>query len=60
MQMMKNFQKYASIIPILARGDSYTIEEIKEIKTQLIFKASNYKVRWFDFAEVKKINFLSK
>jgi len=52
MQMMKNFQKYSSIIPILARGDSYTIEEIKEIKTQLIFKASNYKVRWFDFAEV--------
>jgi len=54
MQMMKNLQKYTSIIPILARGDSYTIEEIKEIKTQLIFKASNYRVRWFDFAEALK------
>jgi len=55
---MKNLRKYCSIIPILAKGDSFTTEEIKELKTQLIAKAYNHKLEWFDFAEVILSNIL--
>lgn len=32
---MKIIQKYVNIIPILAKGDCYTMEEIKKFKRDL-------------------------
>jgi hypothetical protein len=37
---------------VLAKGDSYTVNEIREIKLNLIKEAFDYKIGWFDFAEV--------
>jgi len=48
---MKKLQKYTNIIPIIARGDTYTIDEIREIKMNLIKDAHDYKINWFDFSE---------
>ena len=56
LMFMKKFQKYANIIPVLAKGDSYTIEEIKEMKLNLIKEAHDYKIEWFDVAEALKDN----
>ena len=49
---MKKLKKYCNIIPILAKGDSYTVKEIREMKLNLIKEAYDYKIDWFDFAEV--------
>lgn len=49
---MKKLQKYSNIIPILAKGDSYTSEEIKAIKLALINQAHDHKIEWFDCLEV--------
>jgi Septin family protein len=49
---MKRLKKYVNIIPVLAKGDSYTVNEIKEMKLNLIREAHDYKIEWFDFAEV--------
>ena len=49
---MKKLQKYVNIIPILAKGDSYTVEEIKSIKLTLINQAYDHKIEWFDCLEV--------
>lgn len=50
--IMRKLKKLCNIVPILARGDSYTVEEVKEIKTQLLGKAKQWKLDWFDFNEV--------
>jgi septin family protein len=49
---MKKLKKYCNIIPILAKGDALTIQEIKEMKLNLIKEAHDYKIEWFDFNEV--------
>jgi len=49
---MKKLQKYVNIIPILAKGDSYTVEEIKAVKLTLINQAHDHKLEWFDCLEV--------
>ena len=49
---MKKLQKYVNIIPILAKGDSFTVEEIKAIKLTLINQAFDHKIEWFDCLEV--------
>jgi len=51
---MKRLKKYVNIIPVLAKGDSYTVNEIKEMKLNLIREAHDYKIEWFDFAEALK------
>jgi len=38
----------------LAKGDALTIQEIKEMKLNLIKEAHDYKIEWFDFAEALK------
>jgi len=51
---MKKLKKYCNIIPILAKGDSYTIKEIKEIKQNFLSEAHDSKLEWFDFEEALK------
>ena len=51
-ECMKKFSKYCSVIPILAKGDSYTAGEVRELKNDLIQRAFDLKLDWFDFAEV--------
>jgi septin family protein len=55
---MKKLKKYCNIVPILAKGDSYTVKEIREMKLNLIKEAYDYKIDWFDFAEVKIVRFI--
>ncbi|EAS04011.2 septin protein (macronuclear) [Tetrahymena thermophila SB210] len=62
---LKKLQEYVSIIPILARGDSYTPEEVKQYKKQLRNDADQNKIFFFDPQEVfqdqpEKLNKLLK
>ena len=52
---MKKLQKYANIIPVIAKGDCYTFDEIKEIKLNIIKQAEENNLIWFDCIEVKLI-----
>lgn len=40
-----------SVIPIIAKGDIYTIEEIKEFKKKIREKVISSQVKWFDIEE---------
>jgi len=50
---MKNLKKFSNIVPILARGDSYTTEEVKSIKTSFLKEAQEWKLEFFNFHEVQ-------
>ncbi|EAS01103.2 septin protein (macronuclear) [Tetrahymena thermophila SB210] len=41
-------QEHVSIIPILAKGDTYMIEEVKQIKQNIIKDAHDNKISFFD------------
>lgn len=49
---MKKLSKFCNIVPILAKGDSYIGEEVKELKAELMKRMSQSKIELFDFAEV--------
>ena len=36
---MKRLARYTNIIPVLAKGDSYSTEEVKELKKNLRIQA---------------------
>jgi septin family protein len=65
---MKKLQRYTNIIPILAKGDSYTPEEIIILKNNIRTEAYDNKIDWFDcenvyFIKLKEFfntNFCSK
>ena len=44
-----------NIIPILAKGDVYTPDEVKMIKKNIIGDAKEAGLEWFDCAKVKII-----
>lgn len=50
--LMKKFQKYTNIIPVIPKGDSYTVEEINEMKMSIIQQAAEQQIKWFDCFEV--------
>lgn len=50
--LMKKFQKYTNIIPVIPKGDSYTVEEINEMKKSIIEQAAKQQIRWFNCVEV--------
>ncbi len=52
LMLMKKIQKYSNVIPIIPKGDSYTVEEIHEIKRNIIQQAAEQKIKWFDCFEV--------
>lgn len=49
---MKKLAEFCNIIPVLAKGDSYIEEEVKELKSQLIKRIHESKIELFDFDEV--------
>lgn len=49
--MLKRIQKYANIIPIIAKADSFVHKELLEIKLGLITKAAERKINFFDCRE---------
>ncbi|KAL4481531.1 hypothetical protein ABPG74_007620 [Tetrahymena malaccensis] len=51
---LQKIQEYVTIIPILARGDSYTPEEVVQYKKQLRKDADENKIIFFDPSEVFK------
>lgn len=53
---MSRLEKYTNIIPILAKGDSLTIEEIKSIKTILSMEAKKKGLKWFDIKHTLRNN----
>eukprot|EP01017_Pseudomicrothorax_dubius_P006486 TRINITY_DN11852_c0_g1_i3.p1 TRINITY_DN11852_c0_g1~~TRINITY_DN11852_c0_g1_i3.p1 ORF type:complete len:541 (+),score=82.85 TRINITY_DN11852_c0_g1_i3:34-1656(+) len=54
--MMKKLQKFVPIIPILAKGDTYTVQEIKEIKATLLKDALSNDIEWFNCGAAVKNN----
>jgi septin family protein len=52
---MKRLQKYGNIIPVIAKGDAYSKEEVNEVK-RLFFEKTNKKgLSLFDFESVKEL-----
>jgi len=49
---MKKLQKYGNLIPIIAKGDSYSQEEILETKKKFFQKANQKGIEFFNFNEV--------
>lgn len=45
---MLKLQDYVSIIPVLAKGDSYTPEEVISIKQEIVKNAHDRGIQWFD------------
>ena len=52
LKFMNRFQKFCNIIPVIARGDSYTLPEIKEMKKDFMENACASKIEFFDLNEV--------
>jgi len=50
---MKKFQKYGNLIPVIAKGDSYSQEEILEAKRGFFLKTSQKGIEFFNFNEVQ-------
>lgn len=48
---MKKFQKYGNLIPVIAKGDSYSQEEILEAKRGFFLKTSQKGIEFFNFNE---------
>lgn len=53
---MKKLQKYVNIIPILAKGDSFTPDEVREIKKTISNDAQKFNLKWFDIKKALKHN----
>jgi septin family protein len=45
---IKEFQKFTNIIPILAKGDEFTPEELKLVKENILKDGNEYQVKFFD------------
>lgn len=41
-------QEYSNVIPILAKGDSFTLEELKHVKQKIVKRAKELKVEFFN------------
>ena len=52
LKLMNKFQKLCNIIPVIARGDSYTLQETIEMKKDFMQKAYANKIEFFDLNEV--------
>lgn len=46
-EVMFRLQKYTSVIPVLARGDCYTKQEIETIKREIMEQKREMKLQWF-------------
>lgn len=51
LRYMKKLQKYGNLIPIIAKGDSYSQEEILETKKKFFQKANQKGIEFFNFNE---------
>lgn len=45
---VKAIQEFTNVIPILAKGDSYTMQELKVVKKTLCDRARELKIDFFD------------
>jgi len=53
---IKKLTSLTNIIPVLAKGDSYTAEEAKQIKNSFIKEAQELKIKWFNLHEVANLS----
>ena len=51
-KIMAALQSYVNIIPVIAKGDCYTLEEIKQIKKDLLLKKEEHKIGWLECEEI--------
>lgn len=49
---IKVFQEHTNVIPIIAKGDQFTVAEIKMVKRNLVEKAKESGVSFFDVQSV--------
>lgn len=47
-----------NVIPILAKGDCFTPDEVKAIKSQMLKDAHDKNIQWFDCETVKNIKYI--
>lgn len=45
---MNQLQRYVSIIPVIAKGDCYTLDEIRSIKSALHESKGRLGLQWFE------------
>jgi septin family protein len=48
LNLVKKFEKFTSVIPILAKGDQFEAREMNEVKLDLITKASDRNIKFYD------------
>lgn len=58
---VKAIQEFTNVIPILAKGDSYTVQELSVVKKKIVERAEELKVDFFnirstldDISDVRK------
>jgi septin family protein len=49
--MIKRFQKYANVLPIISKADSYKTSELLKFKLDIITTAADRGVKFFDCEE---------
>ena len=47
-QSVKVIQEFTNVIPILAKGDSYTMNELKQVKSKIVQRADQFGIKFFD------------
>ena len=45
---VKEFEKYINIIPLISKGDLFTAEELKNVKSEIIKQSESFDVNFFD------------
>ncbi len=57
---MNQLQRYVSIIPVIAKGDCYTLDEIRSIKSALHESKGRLGLQWFECEEALRAKCPSK
>ena len=52
--IMKKIENITNIIPIVAKGDTFTTRQIKEFKKKIFERNKSMNVNWFSIEEVAK------
>jgi len=51
---MKEIQNYANVIPIIGRGDNYSVKSIESTKYEILDYGKKYEIEFFDIRKTLK------
>ena len=59
-QIMKNIENITNIIPIIAKGDTFTTSELREFKKNINLKLRTTSINWLSIEEIIRQGFPEK